>query len=96
MPPTWIVVAVAYALMSAVTFLAFWRDKRAAAQNRWRTPEATLHLLELLGGWPGALLALRILRHKSSKRSYRLTLWLIIGLHAGAWIAWWWFLSHRT
>jgi uncharacterized membrane protein YsdA (DUF1294 family) len=91
------VVVAAYAVMSAITFLAFWRDKRAAARSRWRTSETTLHLLELMGGWPGALLAQSMLRHKSSKRSYRLCLWAIILLHVAAWIAWWWWLeSHRA
>ena len=40
--------------------------------------EAQLHLLELLGGWPGALLAQRRLRHKCSKRSYQIVFWLIV------------------
>ena len=85
----WMFVVAAYLAMSAVVFLAFWRDKRAATCGAWRTAESSLHLLELLGGWPGSLLALRILRHKSTKMSYRLTLWCIITLHIaglGAWI----------
>jgi uncharacterized membrane protein YsdA (DUF1294 family) len=44
-------------------------------------PESTLHLMELLGGWPGALAGQRVFRHKSRKRSYRITLWLIVVLH---------------
>ncbi|MHC4947226.1 MAG: DUF1294 domain-containing protein [Planctomycetota bacterium] len=86
-----LVVLAAYAAMSAVAFAAFWRDKRAATRGRRRTPEATLHLLELLGGWPGALAARRVLRHKSAKRSYAAVLWLVVLLHAAAWagVAWW-------
>jgi uncharacterized membrane protein YsdA (DUF1294 family) len=87
------IVAAAYTVMSAVTFIAFWLDKRAASRNAWRTPEATLHALEALGGWPGALFAQKFLRHKSSKLSYRITLWAIIALHAFAWGAVWWFTS---
>ena len=90
-----IYIAGIYFVMSIITFIAFWLDKRAASRGRWRTPEATLHALELLSGWPGALLAQRWLRHKSSKPSYRLMLWLIIALHASAWAAWWWF-THRA
>jgi hypothetical protein len=41
-------------------------------------PEARLHLLELLGGWPGAFLAQRRLRHKCSKHSYQVVFWLIV------------------
>jgi len=43
-----------------------------------RLCEGRLHLLELLGGWPGALLAQRRLRHKCSKGSYQFVFWLIV------------------
>ena len=85
-----IIIATIYFSMSSITFIAFALDKRAARRNNWRTPEATLHTLELLGGWPGALLGQRFLRHKSSKTSYRVTLWCIIALHIFGWCAWWW------
>ncbi|HRP62545.1 MAG TPA: DUF1294 domain-containing protein [Phycisphaerales bacterium] len=82
-----------YALMSVVTILAFWHDKRAATRGRARTRESTLHLLELLGGWPGAIVAQRWLRHKNRKTSYNVVLWLIILLHASVcammlWMQW--------
>lgn len=60
-----------YPVLSALTFVAYARDKSAARQGRWRTPEPTLHLLALLGGWPGALVAQQVLRHKSSKAGFR-------------------------
>lgn len=75
-------------LMSAVTFSVYALDKRAAARGRRRTPEATLHLLELAGGWPGALAAQRVLRHKNRKLSYQVKFWGIVVLHAAAWV-WW-------
>lgn len=62
-----------------------YMDKRKAQQAEWRTPEAAMHLLELLGGWPGAFLAQRIFRHKSSKVSYQVVVFLIIGLYQ--WVA---------
>ena len=37
-----------------------------------------MHLLEILGGWPGALLAQRRLRHKCCKGSYQVMFWLIV------------------
>ena len=83
-------VLVLYAVMSAATFGAFWADKRRARRAARRIPERTLHTMELLGGWPGALAARRVLRHKSVKRSYSLVLWLIVALHAAAWAAWAW------
>lgn len=77
-----------YCAMSAVAFGMFWWDKRAAGRGGWRTPEKTLHLVELLGGWPGAMLGQRLLRHKSKKVSYRITLWAIAAVHVAGW-AWW-------
>ena len=52
---------------SLYTFFAFARDKRAARRHRRRTSERHLHVLELIGGFPGAWLAILLLRHKSSK-----------------------------
>lgn len=76
-----------YAAFSAITFAAYFIDKRAARLNRRRTPEATLHSLELLGGWPGALIAQRLLRHKTAKVRYQVVFWLIGALHLAGWIA---------
>jgi uncharacterized membrane protein YsdA (DUF1294 family) len=82
-------VLVVYAVMSAVAFVFYWRDKRQAQRGRWRVPEATLHAIELFGGWFGAWLAQRVLRHKSSKPGYQLVFWTIVAVHAAGW-AWWW------
>lgn len=77
--PLWI--AGAYAGMSLLTFIAYAMDKSAAKARRWRTAESTLHLLALAGGWPGALLAQRWLRHKSTKRKFRVVFWATILLN---------------
>ena len=71
--PVW--VAGFYVLLSAATFIAYAADKSAAAKNAWRTPESTLHMLALAGGWPGALLAQQFLRHKSTKQEFRQVFW---------------------
>ena len=81
------VAASIYCMMSAVTFIAYALDKRAARRDQSRTPEVTLHLLELLGGWPGALLAQRLIRHKNAKVGYQIMFWLIVIIHVTAWIA---------
>ena len=65
-------------LLSAITYWMYARDKRRAEEGEWRVPEAWLHLLELLGGWPGAFLAQRRLGHKCSKGSYQVVFWLIV------------------
>lgn len=72
---------------SLICFLLYAWDKGAAKANGRRTPEATLHLWALLGGWPGALLAQHVLRHKSRKASFQGVFWMTVVLHAGA-LAW--------
>jgi len=78
-------------VLSLLTFWMYWVDKRAAQTGQWRTPESTLQLLALAGGWPGAWLAQLALRHKSSKLSFRLVYWLMVlahGFFLGAWLFW--------
>lgn len=78
-PPAWI--ALVYLLASAITFLVYAKDKSAARRGRWRTAESTLHLLALAGGWPGALLAQHLLRHKSAKTDFRAVFWATVVLN---------------
>lgn len=73
--------AMVYGLMSLICFIAYYRDKQFAIKGQPRTPEARLHLYEVLGGWPGGLLAQRLIRHKNRKLSYQLVFWLIVLLH---------------
>ena len=75
-------------LMSLLTLAAYAWDKRQAVRRQWRIPESRLHLLELFGGWPGALVARQWLRHKTEKRSYRLVFWFIVLLHLTLWALW--------
>jgi uncharacterized membrane protein YsdA (DUF1294 family) len=70
-----------YLFASLATFLAYARDKRAAQTGRWRASESSLHGLALLGGWPGALVAQELLRHKSKKQSFRLVFWATVLLN---------------
>jgi uncharacterized membrane protein YsdA (DUF1294 family) len=67
--------------MSAFAFFSYRSDKRSAEAGEWRVPEATLHFLELVGGWPGAFLAQRVFRHKTSKLSFQVVFWAIVLLH---------------
>ena len=80
------VAASVYGIMSAATYVAYALDKSAARRDQSRTPEATLHLLELLGGWPGALVAQRMIRHKNAKVGYQIMFWLIVAIHVAAWV----------
>jgi uncharacterized membrane protein YsdA (DUF1294 family) len=67
-----------YAAASALSTTLYGLDKRAARLGRRRTPEATLHLVDLAGGWPGGLLARHLFRHKTSKQSFRTVFWLSV------------------
>jgi uncharacterized membrane protein YsdA (DUF1294 family) len=67
-----------YLIASIITFLVYAHDKYAAKHNRWRTKESTLHSLALLGGWPGALLAQKVLHHKSSKVAFQRVFWVTV------------------
>jgi uncharacterized membrane protein YsdA (DUF1294 family)/cold shock CspA family protein len=78
--------ALFYLTASVVTFIVYAVDKKAAERGRRRTPENHLHLLALLGGWPGALLAQQWLRHKSSKLGFRATFWFTVVLNIIAFV----------
>jgi len=71
-------VAGAYLVTSLSCFVAYAIDKSAARNGNWRTPERTLLLLGLVGGWPGAVLAQQWLRHKTSKRSFQRMFWVTV------------------
>ena len=82
---SWVWITAWYAAASLAAFVAYFLDKRAAVRGKWRTRERTLHALELLGGWPGALAAQRIFRHKTRDTGFLVVFWLIVAAHATAW-----------
>ena len=75
-----------YLVASLLTFLMYAVDKSAAQKGAWRTKESTLHLLSLVGGWPGALVAQEKLRHKSKKQSFRSVFWVTVFINCAAFI----------
>src|SRR6476469_6527114 len=66
------------AVLSCVCFAAYGLDKRRAATGGRRVSERTLHLLALLGGWPGALLGQRLFRHKTRKATFLIAFWAVL------------------
>ena len=68
----------AYGLFSGVAFLMYGADKSAAEQGRWRTSESTLQTIALVDGWPGALVARRVFRHKTTKQPFRTIFWAMV------------------
>lgn len=73
-----------YVIASIIAFVAYATDKSAALRKQCRIKESTLHLFALIGGWPGALVAQRVLRHKSSKASFQAAFWGTVVLNCGA------------
>jgi uncharacterized membrane protein YsdA (DUF1294 family) len=77
-------VAALYLGASAAAFVVYGLDKTAARANARRTPEVTLHLIALVGGWPGALVAQRVFHHKSRKLSFQVVFWATVALNCAA------------
>ena len=76
-------VGAAYLALSLGCFVAYAIDKAAARKGNWRTPESTLLLIGLAGGWPGAVLAQQWLRHKTAKASFQRKFYLSVVLNLG-------------
>lgn len=79
-------VALGYLALSALTLCTHAMDKYAAKRGLQRTSENMLHLLSLLGGWPGTLLAQRWVRHKSAKTQFRQWFWITAAINVTAFV----------
>jgi uncharacterized membrane protein YsdA (DUF1294 family)/cold shock CspA family protein len=83
--PAWL--GLVYVGASVLCFALYAIDKSAAVTGRWRVSEQNLIVLGLLGGWPGALLAQQLLRHKSSKATFRAAFWASVAVNVVAFVA---------
>ena len=72
------VVVAYFVLVNIVTLFIYGADKLYAGAESWRVRERTLLLLALVGGTVGAILAMRLFRHKTRKDSFLIWLWLIL------------------
>jgi uncharacterized membrane protein YsdA (DUF1294 family) len=84
------IVLVWYLAASVAAVLAYGVDKSAAERDRWRVKESTLHMLALVGGWPGALIGQRVFRHKSRKPSFQAGFRATVVLNCLALVLFWW------
>lgn len=84
--PAWLPAGIG--LLSLATACAYGLDKRAARAGHRRTPERVLQLLALAGGWPGALIAQRLLRHKTRKTTFQAVFWLMVAFNVVAIVTW--------
>ncbi len=76
-----LLVACVYGVLSGLSYLMYWWDKSAAQQRGQRTPENSLHVVDLLGGWPGALIAQQQYRHKTIKQPFQSIFWITVLLN---------------
>lgn len=81
-------ITVVYVLLSCLSCIMYSLDKAAAGKGMQRTPESVLHFVDLLGGWPGALVAQQQFRHKTMKASFQRTFWItvLVNIAAGMWL----------
>ncbi|MEC5385422.1 DUF1294 domain-containing protein [Uliginosibacterium sp. H3] len=89
-----VMVLAIYLFESVLSFATYAFDKHAARTGKRRTPEMTLHFFDLLGGWPGGLLAQKWLRHKTSKQSFQTAFWVTVVLNCI--VLGWFFTAHGT
>jgi uncharacterized membrane protein YsdA (DUF1294 family) len=60
-----------------------------ARNLEWRVRETTLHFLELIGGWPGALLGQHYFQHKTRKTAFQIPFWaIVVGWQYVWWVVW--------
>lgn len=76
-----------YVVLSVVLFAAYGLDKAAARRGGWRASEASLHLMALAGGWPGALVAQHVFRHKTIKQPFQRIFWSTVFINCTALVA---------
>jgi uncharacterized membrane protein YsdA (DUF1294 family) len=78
--------AVYATIINVITFILYRHDKAQSRIGGWRVSESSLHVCELLGGWPAAFVAQRVFRHKTRKMSYQINYWGIVALHEVLWV----------
>jgi uncharacterized membrane protein YsdA (DUF1294 family) len=85
--PMW--TSLLYAGASVLCFVFYAIDKQAAIHGRGRISESMLLSLGLVGGWPGAIVAQQMLRHKTSKVTFRIRFWITVTANVAlfTWVA---------
>ncbi len=66
--------------ITVITFLAFGYDKAISGTGATRVPEVVLLALTFFGGTLGALVGRPVFRHKTTKVSFRLKFWFVVGI----------------
>ncbi len=65
-------------VINVVTLIVYGIDKVKAMKGKWRISEATLLILAVIGGSIGALLGMKVWRHKTMHKKFKYGLPLIL------------------
>ena len=57
--------------INVVAFIMYGIDKYKAKKAKWRIPEATLLLLDVLGGSIGAWMGMKVWHHKTMHKKFK-------------------------
>jgi len=71
-------ILILYVIMGSITYAAYSSDKSKAITKEYRISEKLLHILSLMGGWMGAMLAQQRFRHKTQKSSFQVLFWITV------------------
>lgn len=84
----WQVYIIWLAVVSVITFIMYGYDKVQARKGGWRVSEKTLHVLALVGGFPGGWIGRSVFRHKTRKGIFLFVLLVstVIHLGVGYWV----------
>ena len=68
-------------VVSLATFVLYGVDKAQAKRDGLRVPENLLHLMALLGGFPGGFSGRAGFHHKTRKPAFAWVLWISLAIH---------------
>lgn len=75
---TELLILIYLAAVNVITFLMYGIDKWKSKRSKWRTPEATLIGLAIIGGSIGALLGIKVWHHKTMHKKFKYGIPLIL------------------
>jgi uncharacterized membrane protein YsdA (DUF1294 family)/cold shock CspA family protein len=76
-----VIACVLYFAVSTVTYVVYAFDKHALMTGGWRIPEVSFHLLNLFGGWIGALFAQSFMHHKYNDLGFKFLFWSTVAMN---------------
>lgn len=69
--------------INVITFVIYGIDKLKAKKGQWRTPEACLLGLVVIGGSIGAYLGIKVWHHKTMHKKFKYGIPIILVLQVG-------------